>query len=308
MFGKKKYSIAFSVSESDIEKAEELHGLLLKKGISCYLYSKDRLPTLSRNLFEETLNIYMKKARHVLLVASKDFNKGTWVPIEERIIELVKTKKKDYLILIKLDDVEVGWAENIGYLQYKGDWKPIVKDVVGKISESKRIRVRKRLLITLAICSLLIVLPLLFWDTFFLGKMVSRLTIPDMNKVVKKNIEPSKDSHVVKVSVPTDKNEDSDPIKPKDSIPIPPKKNLLVIGRVEDEEGKPIKNADVTLLGKTKKTDLNGSFLFELDTMPYGGEYRIVCKKEGYEPYNKKYFESTKTDIEIILKSIDKNL
>lgn len=310
MFGKKKYSIAFSVSESDIEKAEELHGFLLEKGISCYLYTKDRLPTLSKNLFEETLNIYMNKSRHVLMVASKDFNKGIWASIEEKIIELVKTKKKDYLILIKLDDVEIGWAENIGYLRYKGDWKPIVEDVVAKIKAGRIDRIKRRSLMALIICIVLNVSILLFWNVFFSGKAVSRVIIPDINKVAKSNIKHIKDSSTFKPTDPIDKNGGKLSNVQNDTVQIPilPAEKLLVQGHVEDEAGRPIENADVTLLGQTKKTDINGSFSFKLDTFPYSGEYRITCRKEGYSKYEKKHFESNKTDVEIILSSINKNL
>lgn len=75
--------------------------------------------------------------------------------------------------------------------------------------------------------------------------------------------------------------------------------NLKIAGQVLDEEGNPISNVDIIVIGLSNKiiTDENGWFGFSFKSLPSNKEYQINFQKDGFKSRRDTYYEIPKVNI-----------
>jgi formylglycine-generating enzyme len=133
MFKKSKYDIVFSVAAEDLPVAVEIYDALSAMQVKCYLYTKNPLLTFGENIFERTVEIYGKKARHVLIITSRHFIEGGWTGIEQKIIEAARFKKRNYVLQLCLDGTKIDWLKNVGFIEFNNNPAEVAEIIRSKI-------------------------------------------------------------------------------------------------------------------------------------------------------------------------------
>jgi hypothetical protein len=120
MFKKFQYDIAFSVAYQELDIAQNTAFFLKSKAITYYLFSEHEGRQWGENLFEETLKVYGRRSRIVLLIASNKFYENRWTHIEREIVEIKKRRKSLIVLTLRLPDsppdrsgqIYVDWKNN----------------------------------------------------------------------------------------------------------------------------------------------------------------------------------------------------
>lgn len=102
------YDVAISYTSADAEHAAEIAGLLKAEGIRVFFADDPECYLLGKKLPEELRRIYEGESRYCMVVASKSYLKSEHAVLElESAVERNRRENGDYLLVVKLDDVDL---------------------------------------------------------------------------------------------------------------------------------------------------------------------------------------------------------
>lgn len=131
-----KYDVAISFAGEDRAIAEALSDLLIDKGLSVFYDKLEEHNLLGKNLFTYLQTIYRDSAQFCVVLVSEHYLRKAWTlheweQIQERILRGRTVNSSEYLLPIRLDDVELPGLNSLtGFIDYKTHGAKGTADVI----------------------------------------------------------------------------------------------------------------------------------------------------------------------------------
>ena len=136
------FDVALSFADEDRETAEKIAVKLKNKGFKVFYDNFYKMELVGKDLSKIFHRIYSKNSKYVIIFISKHYSIKDWSNFEFEIaLEESKTRKKEFILPIKLDDSIVqGLKRTIGYIDFKKEGiDGIVRILVEKINSKPNI-------------------------------------------------------------------------------------------------------------------------------------------------------------------------
>ena len=135
------YDIAISFAEEDFTIASGLATILEGNGFKVYYYKHKNHVTVGQELNDILPDIYEKQAKYAIVIISKDYLVKRYTLIEFAAIRARRLYDKNYLIPIKVGEVNVadldGLTDSTVCHSWKGDYRELSKVVINKYFPSE---------------------------------------------------------------------------------------------------------------------------------------------------------------------------
>ena len=147
MSTQKLYDYAFSCAEEDLPVANKIAAALRERNISYYLYTEYIGENPGKNLFKVSLDVYTNGCKYILMLISETYIKKHWSDLENQMAQTIHREDDDYIIPIRLADVEVnGISKNVVYLKWSDNADEIADLLKKKIeSYGKQIKLKDQI-------------------------------------------------------------------------------------------------------------------------------------------------------------------
>ncbi len=136
-----KYDMAISFAEEDFSIASGLATILEGNGFKVYYYKHENHVTVGQELNEILPEIYEHQAKYAIVIISKDYVVKRNTLVEFAAIKARREYDKNYLIPIKVGDVNVadleGLTKDTVYHLWRGDYRELSKVVINKYFPSE---------------------------------------------------------------------------------------------------------------------------------------------------------------------------
>lgn len=139
---KYNYDIAISFAEEDRKTALFIISALESHGLKVYYYPERPSEVIGKELDTALWRIYQYESALAIVLFSAHYVQKKWSRHELKAILERRKYYSDYLIPVKVDDTSLseidGLSEQIGYHQWNGDIRPLLKFIgVKKKAEQK---------------------------------------------------------------------------------------------------------------------------------------------------------------------------
>lgn len=120
-----KYDVAISFAGEDRSIAEALSDFLIEKDLSVFYDRLEEHNLLGKNLFTYLQTIYRDSAQFCVVLVSEHYLRKAWTlheweQIQERVLKGRPAKSLEYLLPIRLDDVELPGLNSLtGFVDYR---------------------------------------------------------------------------------------------------------------------------------------------------------------------------------------------
>jgi sulfatase modifying factor 1 len=131
---RKRFDVALSLAEADLEIGESIKTALKKRGISCYLYTDH--DNSGEHLMKLTLKYYLH-AKLILLIRSENSAGAYWSDIEDKIAKSKRPAWGNPVLFLRVGNVQVQQPDKV-YLA----WDSNPEEIAGSIRS--RLWIRRR--------------------------------------------------------------------------------------------------------------------------------------------------------------------
>jgi len=143
-----EYEIAVSYASEDLEFVRGVKRCLEMCGIRVWMIDKTSVEHWGRDLAEYLEDVFVRRARFVLLFLSADYCRKVWPTYERRMaLPRALLERSECLLPVVMDDTPVpGPLKNLGYIDYrKLSGFDLVDLIVKKVTgEPSNVRARRR--------------------------------------------------------------------------------------------------------------------------------------------------------------------
>jgi len=128
------YKIAISFAEEDRTIASGISAVLHLHGVGHYYYPDHQYRMVGSELDRELSKIYRHEAEFALVIVSNAYIGKKFTTLEFQSIMERRATNKDYLILVRVGDVDTTRlpkvTDNTGYFQWQKEFRPLVEGVI----------------------------------------------------------------------------------------------------------------------------------------------------------------------------------
>lgn len=139
---KYNYDIAISFAEEDRQTALSIVSALESHGLKVYYYPERPSEVIGKELDTVLWRIYQYESALAIVLFSAHYVQKKWTRHELKAIQERRKYYSDYLVPVKVDDTALkeidDLIEQVGYHQWNGDVRPLLKFIGVKKKEGQK--------------------------------------------------------------------------------------------------------------------------------------------------------------------------
>ena len=115
-----EYDVAISFAGEQRTQAEAIADCLKNAGVKVFYDGSEQTNLWGKNLYEHLSDVYQKKARYCLMLASAAYAAKVWPTLERRNAQArALSQKVEYILPVRFDETEIpGLPSTVGYLRF----------------------------------------------------------------------------------------------------------------------------------------------------------------------------------------------